>query len=302
MFSRRHPYLFSLIIMGTLSVAGLTLLTIMVSAIGDEEVEYTGEKVGVIEIVGPITESREILSQIKKFREAKAIKAILVRIDSPGGGVGPSQEIYREICKTVEQKKVVVSMGAVAASGGYYVAAAANGIMANPGTITGSIGVVMGYTNFEDLMRKIGLTPVVIKSGEYKDMGSPARQMTAAEKDLLKGVTLQIHGQFVNAIATGRQLEVQQVESIADGRIFTGEEAKNKGLVDRLGNFEDAIEWAGELGGIKGEVNTVYPKPQKLSILRQIMESALHLWSESQLHTRVSPQLSIPQRIGAPNY
>lgn len=281
MFSRRHPFLFFMLIMGAMAVSGIFLITIAVVSIGGDRDDVGGEKVGVVEIVGPIANSQKIVRDIRAFRENKNVKSILLRVDSPGGGVGPSQEIYREVQKTIEKKKVVVSMGGVAASGGYYIAAAADGIVANPGTITGSIGVIMGFTNFEELMRKIGLTPVVIKSGTYKDMGSPARPMTDNEKQLLEGLTMQIHRQFVNAIAQGRELPQAQVEAIADGRIFSGEEAMDLGLVDRLGNFEDALQWAGELGGIKGEVKTVYPRKEDLSWLREIFESSLQLWSES---------------------
>jgi len=293
MFSRRHPYLFFMIIMGAMSVAALTLITIAATVLGTSENSFTGEKVGVVEITGPIVGSRKILQDLRTFRESDAIKAILIRVNSPGGGVGPSQEIYREIQKTTEHKKVIVSMGAVAASGGYYLAAGANGIVANPGTITGSIGVIMGYTNFEELMQKIGLSAVVIKSGAYKDTGSPTRPMSADEGELLQEVTRQIHGQFVEAIAKGRQLDIKQVEALADGRIFTGEKALELGLVDRLGNFEDAIAWAGELGGIKGKVETVFPEKERLSFIDYVMESSLHLW-QSRMQSWEVPQLRMP--------
>jgi len=233
-----------------------------------------GEKVGVVEINGVIVDATVVIGQIKSFREDNSIKAIVLRINSPGGGVGPSQEIFREVQKTVKIKKIVVSMGAVAASGGYYVAAGADGIMANPGTITGSIGVIMGFTNFQELLGKIGLTPVVVKSGEFKDTGSPSRQMTDAEKKLLQEVVDTIHRQFVAAIVEGRSLKTEKVESIADGRIFSGETALEIGLVDRLGNFEDAIEWAGRMGGIKGKVTAVYAREKKLSLLKYITGSS----------------------------
>jgi len=293
MFSRRHPYLFFLIIMSAFSVAALALITIMATVLGSSESRYTGEKVGVVEINGPIVDSRKILRDIRTFRESEAIKAILIRVDSPGGGVGPSQEIYREIQKTTEHKKVIISMGAVAASGGYYVAAGADGIVANPGTITGSIGVILGYTNFEELMQKIGLSAVVIKSGAYKDTGSPTRPMSDDEKELLQEVALQIHGQFVEAIGKGRGLGVKQVEAIADGRIFTGQKALELGLVDRLGNFEDAVAWAGELGGIEGKVETVYPEKEKPSIIDYVLESSLRMW-QGRLQSWNVPQLRMP--------
>ncbi len=293
MFSRRHPYLFFMIVMGAFSVAVLALITIMATVLGDSKSRYTGEKIGVVEVTGPIIDSRKVLKDLRTFREAEAVKAILVRVDSPGGGVGPSQEIHREIQKTTKQKKVIISMGAVAASGGYYLAAGADGIVANPGTITGSIGVIMGYTNFEELMQKIGLSAVVIKSGAYKDTGSPTRPMSNDERGLLQEVTRQIHEQFVSAIAEGRHLSVEQVQALADGRIFTGQKALELGLIDRLGNFEDAVAWAGELGGITGKVETVYPDKEKPSFLDYMMESVLHLW-RNRVQSRLVPQMRIP--------
>jgi len=237
--------------------------------------EISGDSVGVVEIEGAIADARSTIENLRRFRENEDIKAIVVRINSPGGAVGPSQEIYREIRKTVTVKKVVASMGAVAASGGYYAACAADGIVANPGTITGSIGVIMGYTNFRQLLDKIGMVPVVIKSGPYKDTGSPTREMRDDEREILQNITNGIHGQFVTAIADGRKMDRSQVEQLADGRIFTGEDAKLKGLVDRLGNFEDALAWAGEMGGIDGEVVPVYARDEKLTLLRYLLSSSL---------------------------
>ncbi|NNF99851.1 MAG: signal peptide peptidase SppA [Desulfobacteraceae bacterium] len=251
-------------------------LTIVISFVGVSDRKIAGENVGIIEIIGTISESKNIIDNLKAFRENDAIKAIVLRIDSPGGAVGPSQEIYQEVRKTTEVKSVIVSMGALAASGGYYIAAGANGIVANPGTITGSIGVIMGFTNFQQLLEKIGLVPVVIKSGEFKDIGSPAREMTPAEQQLLQNVIDDIHQQFITAISDGRKMEIARIEPIADGRLITGKAALSLGLVDRLGNLEDAVEWAGSLGGIEGEISTVYPEKEKLPLLRYLLSSALN--------------------------
>ncbi len=233
-------------------------------------------KVGVVEIKGVITESKEAINLIKRFREEETIKAIVIRIDSPGGVVGPSQEIYREVRKTIGKKKVIASMGSIAASGGYYIAAGADGIVANPGTITGSIGVIIAYTNFKKLLDKIGMTPVVIKSGEFKDMGSPTREMTPSEKKVLQDFVDQTHRQFVQAISEGRNMNIAQAASLADGRIFTGEEAVKQGLVDRLGNLEDAVEWAGRLGGIEGKISMVYKKEDKFSFFKYLTEFSIN--------------------------
>jgi protease IV len=281
MFARRHPYLFSFLIISTLftisvvSVVIVVSITVKQAGLSDFISEPGDGKVGVVEIQGVITDSKEVLSLIKRFREDDDIQAIVIRIDSPGGVIGPSQEIYREIRKTTQDKKIVASMGSIAASGGYYIAAATNGIVANPGTITGSIGVIMAYTNFRKVLDKIGMIPVVIKSGPYKDLGSPTKEMTKEERGVLQAFVDQAHRQFVTAIAEGRRMDIEHVKSLADGRIYTGEEAVKQGLVDRLGNLEDAIEWAGELGGIQGRVATVYKKKEKLSFLKYMLESTL---------------------------
>ena len=281
MFSRRHPYLFFLLIMASIFGASVIGISILFSLSGKDS-DYSGlnklsgEKVGIIEISGVINDSKDILDKLKRFRADNSIKAIVVRIDSPGGSVGPSQEILRAIKKTSLKKKVVASLGSVAASGGYYVAVGADGIVANPGTITGSIGVVMGFTNFQELLQKIGLIPVVVKSGKYKDIGSPVRKMTEKEREILQDLSDQIHKQFINAIAAGRKMDPLKVEAVADGRIFSGEEAKRLGLIDRIGNLEDAVEWAGRMGGIKGEIKSVYIKDKRLPFLQYLAESALN--------------------------
>jgi len=275
MFSRRHPYLFFILIFSSITAAAMLGITLLI-LIGTKSSDLKfGEKVGIIEITGIITDSKNVIHNLKRFREDNSIKAIVLRIDSPGGGVGPAQEIFREIRKTVGVKKIVASMGAVAASGGYYIAAGTDGIVANPGTITGSIGVIIRFANFEDLLSKIGLTPVVVKSGEYKDTGSPVRKMTKEERKILQNFVNQIHKQFIIAVAEGRNMDQSKVEPLADGRIFTGEEAKNLGLIDRIGNLEDAVEWAGRMAGIEGKISAVYARKKKLPFLKYIIDSTL---------------------------
>jgi protease IV len=273
MFTRRHPILFFVLCLSAIGVVAVLAITALILRFAPDEKRLRGDKVAVVEINGPIVDARPTLESLKQFREADAVKAMVLRIDSPGGGVGPSQEIYAEVLKTRAVKPIVASMGAVAASGGYYIAAAADGIVANPGTVTGSIGVIMGYTNFGELLKRIGLTPVVIKSGSFKDTGSPTREMTPQEKALLQGVIDDMHAQFVSAIAEGRQMPVDEVARLADGRIFSGSQAKANGLVDRLGNFEDAIDWAGKLGGISGPIETVYEEKDTFKLLHYLMQS-----------------------------
>jgi protease-4 len=272
MFSRRHPYLFFFLAFACI-IAGTSVVLSLIGLFSPEKraMKY-GEKVGVIEVKGVILNSGPVLEDLKKFRTAKAVKAIVVRIDSPGGAVGPSQEIYREIRKTSEKKPVIASMGAVAASGGYYIASAADGIVANPGTITGSIGVLMEYTNFRALFEKIGLYPVVITSGKYKDAGSPLREMTEDERNLLQNFVDTVHRQFVDDVAAGRKMERSNVEKIADGRIISGETAKLHGLVDKMGNLEDAVSWAAKKGGIRGQADVIYLPEEKLSLIEYILD------------------------------
>ena len=274
MFARRHPVLFSMLVMcaiGALVIISLAALFFLGAR--DSSFKF-GQKVGVIEIKGIIADSKSILAQLKELRKNKDVKAIVVRIDSPGGGVGPSQEIYAEIKKTSPVKKVVASMGASAASGGYYVASAADHIMANPGSITGSIGVIMEFANLEELFNKIGISAFVLKSGKYKDVGSPLRKMTPQEKELLQGFIDNVHRQFVTAVAESRNLSEEKIRAIADGRILSGEQAQKLGLLDSLGNLEDAIALAAKLGGIKGEPCVFYPKKKKFSLLEYILGSS----------------------------
>ncbi len=272
---RKHPVLLGLIIIGV--ILGVFLISLFfLGRFGEERVFVLGEKIAVVDIKGVITSSRGIVEQIEKLKEDSDVKAIILRINSPGGGVGPSQEIYREVLRAKEKKKIIASMESVAASGGYYVACASDIIVANPGTITGSIGVVMEFSNVEDLLKKIGLRSYVIKSGKHKDIGSPLREMTSEEKAILQSVIDSVHSQFVRAVAEGRNMEERKVRRIADGRIFSGEQAKELGLVDRLGSLQDAIEIAAEMIGIEGKPVVVYPK-KKLSLYELLFKKSLRL-------------------------
>ncbi len=231
---------------------------------GMKSMSYGGN-IGVIEIENVITSAKYVVRDLKNFGEDPSIKAILIRVDSPGGGVAASQEIYEQVKKVKAKKTVVVSMGAVAASGGYYVSLPADIIVANPGTITGSIGVIMEFPVFKDLLDKIGIEFEVIKSREHKDIGSPFRKMSKKEKRLLGDVVMDVYEQFVEATAQARDLSKDSVLKFADGRILTGRQAKEAGLIDTLGSFEDALKIAGDLVGIKKPL-LVYP-PKHISFI-----------------------------------
>jgi protease-4 len=267
---RDHPVIAALLIIA--AVFGLFVLSVvvLVNLVGREGPTVYGAHVGVIEVSGLILDAKPVVDKMIQFRKDRDVKAIVMRIDSPGGEVGPSQEIYKEIRKTARSKKVVASLGGVAASGGYYIASACDRIIANPGTITGSIGVLVEFSNIKGLLDKIGVEANVIKSGAYKDVGSPLRPMSDEERALVQGVIDSVHEQFIRAVAEGRRLPVEQVRQIADGRIMSGEQARTLGLVDGLGSLEDAIEAAGRLGGIKGEVQAAYVKKRPFSLYKLI--------------------------------
>lgn len=207
-----------------------------------------------------IFESEPVLKQLRAFRKDRSIKAVVMRVDSPGGAVAPSQEIYQELRRFKKEKPVVVSMGSVAASGGYYVCLPASYIYASPGTITGSIGVIMQTTNIGELLKWMKIREETIKSGKYKDAGSPFRSMTDEERRYFENLLKNVHEQFQSALKESRGLSQEKVEEVSDGRIFTGEQAKEMHLIDDLGNLEDAIKKAGELAGIKGEPEVIWPR------------------------------------------
>jgi protease-4 len=231
------------------------------------------DRVALIRIEGVILDAQATISELKQYSENPLVKAIVLRIDSPGGGVVPSQEIHDAVkrVKNKSNKAVIASMGTVAASGGYYIAAATDRIIANPGTLTGSIGVIMEMANFEGLMKKVGVEGVVIKSGRFKDVGSPLRKMSDEERKLLQSVMDDVHHQFIQAVADGRSLEVSDVEPLADGRIYTGRQAKDARLVDELGDLDDAIHIAADIAGMEGEPKVV--EPRKRFSFRDIIES-----------------------------
>lgn len=261
------------------AVAGFFLLLAVLSRLGG--IPGGSGNVGLVRISGLITESDTTIEQVRKFAKDDSVRAIVLRVNSPGGGVGPSQEIYEEVRKLRGKKVVVTSMGALAASGGYYIACASEKVYANPGTITGSIGVIMNFVNVRDLVEKIGIRGMVVKSGEYKDIGSPVREMKPGERKLLQGVIDNVHAQFVNAVAEGRNLERRKVLAIADGRIFSGEQALALGLVDALGNQQDAVEEAGRLAKIEGEPKLILPPKKRFSILELLREEAKSIIDET---------------------
>jgi protease-4 len=256
---------------------------------GWSEFLIPADKVAVIEVEGTITTSDRILKQLRKLSRKSSVKAIVLRINSPGGAVAPAQEIYREIGKVKRKKPVVASIETVGASAAYYIASAADRIVCSRGTITGSIGVIMVMAEIEKIIDKLGVKVNVIKAGKFKDIGSGVRPLTDEERGLLESFAKEIHEQFIKDVEAGRhgKIDMDKLRSIADGSFFTGEKAKDLGLVDTIGNFYDAVKIAGELGGIEGEPKLIYPKKKWDSYLDLFFESFAQSVAKALERTRV---------------
>ncbi len=231
-----------------------------------------GQKVAVVELEGIILQAESVVRELNDHRENPTVRAVVLRVNSPGGVVAPTQEIYAAILRVRKNgKPVVASLGSVAASGGYYVATAADRIYANPGTLTGSIGVIMQMANLEGLLKKVGVEYVVVKAGQYKDIGSIARAMTPEERRMLQALLDDVYNQFVDAVATGRKLDKATVESFADGRIVSGQQAKQLKMVDDLGGLDEAIEAAARLAGLPPKPRLILPR-RRFSIFDLLKE------------------------------
>ena len=268
----KHPFLMFF------ASLGMVFLLIVVVALfgfyslfGHKTPILKSDAIGVLKIEGLIYDAETVLTVLKDWKNDNHIKALLVRIDSPGGVVGPSQEIYQALKEFRKKKKVVASLGAVAASGGYYVACAADQIVANPGTLTGSIGVIMEFVHLQKLYQWAKIDNSVIKSGKYKDMGSPFRAMEEDERKLLSEVIYNIHNQFKQVVASERKMAAARIDELADGRIFSGDQAKSYGLVDKLGNFETAVEALETLAGLEKGIELTYPSKKKESVMDYIV-------------------------------
>jgi protease-4 len=277
-----------------LVLGGFVFLFILIAAYGGDsgELSFSTEKVAILPIEGEILDARETLDLLHKYANNATVKAIVVRINSPGGAIAPSQEIYSAILKTrAAGKPVIASMDSVAASGGYYIAAACDPILANSGTITGSIGVILQWFDMKELVRWAKLKPETITSGVMKDAGSPYRELTDAERQYFQGIVTQLHSQFVRDVAAGRKnkMKPEEVAQIADGRIFTGEQALTLKLIDELGTLDDAVIRAGKLGGIEGKPARLWPRRREPGLFDLLMDDG----AESVLERIVSRR--VPQ-------
>jgi protease-4 len=279
---------------GAFLFVALCLLAGVIYLAGESSssLSLSGNQIAYLELDGVISDSKAFVDQLKEYGKRAGVKSVVIRIDSPGGGVAASQEIYEAVRKFrgETKKKVVVSMGSVAASGGYYVACGADRIFANPGTITGSIGVIAEWYNYGDLLRWAKMESIVIKSGTFKDSGSGTRPLTAEEKVYFQSLISNMYNQFVSTVANGRKMQDEAVRKLADGRVYTGQEAKANGLVDELGTFQDAIDAAARMAGITGEPKLISPTKKSFSILDILLgesRSALSLSPDrSESHIR----------------
>jgi protease-4 len=278
-FRQKHPILLGLFILTGIFFLFLGGLSLLISSLiphdSQTDIFSSKEGVGIVELKGLIISSEQTLKQLTEFRHDPNVKSVVLRIDSPGGSVGASQEIYKEVMRTNEVKPVIASMGSMGASGGYYAALGAENIIANPGTMTGSIGVIVKLPNLEGLFEKIGYRSEVIKSGPLKDVGASNRPMSEEERKLMQDLIDNVYGQFVRDIAAARGMEEDIIQELADGRVYTGEQALEVGLIDSLGNFTDAITIAADMGGLDIEApRLIYPKVDRKFSLFNLLTNA----------------------------
>jgi protease IV len=273
-FSQRHPFLFGLLLMFT-AVALFSGATAVWRSWVENHPErfqiFAKPKIGLVHVEGVILDVADTLQWIRRLREDASVKGILVRVNSPGGVVGPSQELHRGLERAAREKPVVVSMGAVAASGGYYVATAGHTIMANPGTLTGSIGVKLELTNLQGLMEKLGITRETLDSGKFKSAGSPFTELTPEEREYFQAVIMDMHAQFVRDVARGRKMSLEDVQALADGRIMTGLQALEHGLVDEIGGQEEAVELLKKLAKIEEKVHLITDPSRDVPLWKKML-------------------------------
>ena len=278
---RKHPVIFGMLLLIALGVIFCIFFFRAGSHSGKSKSFSLNDKIGVVNINGIIHDSIDAVQQLEDHGRDNSIVAVVLRIDSPGGGVAASQEIYDAVIELKKKKKVVASMGSIAASGGLLIACSADKIVANAGTITGSISAIMQFANVEELLKKVGLKSSVVKSGKYKDIGSPLREMTPDERKIIQDLVDDIYNQFVDVIVRDRKISREKVIQIADGRVFSGRKAKEYGLVDQLGDMASAARLASQLAGRDGKYELVYPRKKRASFFDYIFESAANQLSRS---------------------
>src|SRR5215470_6040827 len=250
-------------------LAVFTLVYIALRAGGQQGgLHAFGDKIGVVDLDGVILDPKEVVDEVRRFADDDSIKAIIIHVNSPGGGVAASEEIYREVKRVRDQKKkyITASIETVGASGAYYVSSATNKIYADNGSVVGSIGVIAEWVNYGDLLRWAKLKQEVLKVGEFKDTGNPTRELTPAERQYMQGLIDNMYSQFVQAVADGRHAKVSDIKPIADGRVWTGEQALSMHLIDQIADFRSAVEDTAKSVGISGEPVLVHPERDRKSL------------------------------------
>lgn len=274
-FSQRHPFIFGfMLIMVAMVLLGGTMAALRVWLFGDELAIHPGAKLGIVRLEGPIVGSEKVNDWIAELKRDDSVKGVLVRVNSPGGVVAPSQEMFQAVRKLAKVKPVVCSMASMAASGGYYVACGADVVFANPGTITGSIGVRSEFVDLRSLMEKLGIRHELFVTGKYKGMGSPFHEITPAQREQLQGMIDDVHSQFVHDVAEARKMDVTVVENLAQGQPFTGRQAQENGLVDKLGGMDDALTYLKAMCKLEGKVPLRDgPETKKSGLLKELLSS-----------------------------
>ena len=270
-----------LVLFGFLVLAWSAVKSTTTSGLDAELSTSTGPRVGIVECKGTVggdgergIDGDKVVKLLRKYERDDDVRAVVVRIDSPGGAVAPSQEIYSALRNLRKKKKVVASMGNLAASGGYYIAAAADQIYASPGTLTGSIGVIFMHFNVRGLLEAVKIEETTLKAGKYKDTLSPFRPLNELDREEVQSLSEDVYGQFIRDVAEGRGLKEEEVRKLAEGRIYTGRRAKDLRLVDELGGFQDAVAKAWQLAGQSGEPRMQMPPRDMAVSLRDLMRGA----------------------------
>lgn len=278
------------LIFGGLFLALLVFIAVLISAFRPDGLGFGKPSVGVVEITGTIMDSKKTLREIKAFSDDEMIVGVVIRIDSPGGAVAPSQEIFEAVKKLSAKKPVAVSMGTTAASGGYYIAVGSDMIFANPGTVTGSIGVISQFFNFEEVMDTVNVKVHTVKTGEFKDSGSPFKEFSESDERFFNALIDDIYLQFIEDIAESRKMDLAEVRKLADGRVFTGRQAKELKMIDAIGTIDDAVAYVASQSGVSGEPTVVYPAPERKSLMSELLFSGMSTALE-QVQAQTAPKV-----------
>jgi protease IV len=285
--ARRSVYtILAVAVLALMVISGL-VLAVMTSVKGGSGLTL-GDRIAIIPVEGIIGDDAEVLENIRRFRDDESVKGFVIAINSPGGEVGPSQSIYREVKRLRDQddRPVIAAINSIGASGGYYIALGADSIYANPGAITGSIGVIMEMPNVEGLMQKVGVRMETVKSADHKDIGSPFREMSPSDRAVLGAMVQDVYSQFVEVVSTERKKSVEELAQLADGRVMSGRQAMRAGLIDRVGNFNDAVAAAGRMADLGAEPKLLYPAKDEVTIMDAILGRA-----EASIRNRLSVPL-----------